>query len=613
VGRCEKSNGYESSGNIHNLPIIRETMIDPIASMAFSMASNKGVYALLLGSGISRTAEVPTGWDITLELVKRLAKIQNADCGSDPANWFKQKYGEEANYSELLDQLAKTPSERSGILREFFEPSPDEIERGAKIPTKAHKAIAGLVSNGYVKVIITTNFDHLIETALKDIGITPIVLSTSDSIDGAPPLIFNECTIIKVNGDYLDTRIRNTYSELANYEEPIDSLLDRIFDDFGLIICGWSAKWDIALRKAIERARNHRFTTYWADIVDLDEPAKRLAELRKAILIPIADADSFFSELFESVLAIEAYRKPHPLSLDISVARLKKYLVDDRYRIELYDLVNSEREQLYYNLYNGNYPVDTSKVKSPTLDDFADRIKSYEEATKTLLALMIQGCYWSEPASKALWTDCIERIVTRSDRSGSIYASLYGLQLYPALILFYGGCIASLANNNYKIFSSLLNECMIRDSSVEEPAIIGLTPYHVLEIGIAQQIPIDDMLKKRTPISNRLYNVLRYQLNVFLADDSKYQRCFDRFEYLIALIHADIRKEKGRNPWGPEGCFSWRYGRSMGYNVFDDIEAEADKDGEKWPLLKEGFFGGSLSRFKLVKSEYDRYISTLGL
>jgi hypothetical protein len=228
-----------------------EGMIDPIISMAYSMASNKGVYSLLLGSGISRTAEVPTGWDITLELVKRLAKIQKDDCGSDPANWFKQKYGKEANYSELLDQLAKTPSERSGVLREFFEPSPDEIERGAKIPTKAHKAIAGLVSKGYVKVIITTNFDRLIETALKDIGIIPIVLSNPDSIDGAPPIIFNKCTIIKVNGDYLDTRIRNTYSELANYEGPVDLLLDRIFDDFGLIICGWSAKWDIALKKAI--------------------------------------------------------------------------------------------------------------------------------------------------------------------------------------------------------------------------------------------------------------------------------------------------------------------------------------------------------------------------
>jgi hypothetical protein len=587
-------------------------MIDPITSMAYSMASNKGVYALLLGSGISRTAEVPTGWDITLELVKRLAKIQKDDCASDPANWFKQKYGKEANYSEILDQLAKTPSERSGVLKEFFEPSHEEIERGAKVPTKAHKAISGLVSKGYIKVIVTTNFDRLMETALEEIGITPIVLSTPDSIDGAPQLIFNNCTIVKVNGDYLDTRIRNTYSELENYEGPVDLLLDRIFDDFGLIICGWSAKWDIALKKALERARNHRYTTYWADIVDLDESAKRLAELRKAVVIPIEDADCFFSELSESVLAIETYRKPHPLSLEISLARLKKYLVDDHYRIERYDLINSEREQLYQNLSAEYYTVDSSKTKPPTLDDFADRIKKYEEDTKTLLALMIHGCYWGKTEDRSLWVDTIERIAaTRSDWSVSRYPSLFNLRLYPALILLYGGCIASLANSNYNMFSSLLNESIIRNSSEEDPAILRLTTYDVLEIETARQIPLDDMKEKLTPISNRLYTILRNPLKVFLADDIKYQRYFDKFEYLMALIHADIRKEKGRDPWGPEGCFRWRYRRTAGYNVFDDIASEAKNEGEDWPLLKDGFFGGSISRFISVKSEYDEYISGL--
>jgi hypothetical protein len=121
------------------------------------------------------------------------------------------------------------------------------------------------------------------------------------------------------------------------------------------------------------------------------------------------------------------------------------------------------------------------------------------------------------------------------------------------------------------------------------------------------------MLKKRTPLSSRLYSILRAPLRDFLADDVRYQRHFDRFEYLMALIHADIRKEQGRNPWGPEGCFSWRYGRSMGYNVFDEIESEASKAEEGWPLLKEGFFGGSISRFRSVKAEYDEYVSKRGL
>lgn len=585
-------------------------MISPITSLAYSVATNKGVYALLLGSGISKSAEIPTGWDITIELIRRIAKMQKEDCGTDPADWYKQKYGRDADYSELLDQLAKTPSDRLGLLKEFFEPAHDDIERNVKTPTKAHKAIAELVSKGYIKVIVTTNFDHLMETALRNISIEPIILSTSGSIEGATPLIHNKCTILKVNGDYLDTRLRNTPSELEFYEDPVNTMLDRIYDDFGLIICGWSAKWDIALRKSLERCRNHRYATYWSDIIGLDEPAKRLAELRKAVVVLGREADDFFSELSESVLAIETYRKPHPLSLEISVARLKKYLVDSRYRIELYDLINSDREQLYNDLCSEYYTVDPSKLKSITIENFADRIKHYEEDTKSLLALMIHGCYWSDERDRSLWISCIERIAaTRSDWNGTRNTYLFSLRLYPALILLYGGGIASLANNNYNIFSSLLNASIIKNSSEENLAVFGLTPYDVLEIDVAKKVPLDDMQGMRTPVSNRMFNILREPLRIYLADEIKYQKYFDRFEYLMALIHADIRKEQGGRPWGPEGCFSWRYRHSSGYNVFDDVDSEVKRDEERWPILKEGFFGGLISRFNSVKSEYDRYIS----
>ena len=38
--------------------------IERLTTLAFSMYSNKGAYALLLGSGISRSAHIPTGWEI---------------------------------------------------------------------------------------------------------------------------------------------------------------------------------------------------------------------------------------------------------------------------------------------------------------------------------------------------------------------------------------------------------------------------------------------------------------------------------------------------------------------------------------------------------------------
>ena len=102
------------------------------------------------------------------------------------------------------------------------------------------------------------------ETALRDKGVVPTLLSSPDQVHGALPLIHTQCCVFKVHGDYLDTRIRNTPTELASYPAEFNKLLDRVFDEFGLVGCGWSADWDSALRNAIERTPSRRFATYWA-------------------------------------------------------------------------------------------------------------------------------------------------------------------------------------------------------------------------------------------------------------------------------------------------------------------------------------------------------------
>ena len=157
-------------------------MIDPINSLAFSVHANRGVYALLLGSGVSRAAKIPTGWEITLDLIDQLADL-SGDSPAAPEAWYREKYDKEPDYSALLEDLAKTPAERQQLLRRYWEPTPEEREQGDKAPTAAHRAIAKLVADGYIKVIITTNFDRLIESALGEEGVQPQVLSTVDQIN----------------------------------------------------------------------------------------------------------------------------------------------------------------------------------------------------------------------------------------------------------------------------------------------------------------------------------------------------------------------------------------------------------------------------------------------
>lgn len=47
--------------------------VSPLAMLATSMQAQPGVYALLLGSGVSTGAGVPTGWGVVTELVRRVA------------------------------------------------------------------------------------------------------------------------------------------------------------------------------------------------------------------------------------------------------------------------------------------------------------------------------------------------------------------------------------------------------------------------------------------------------------------------------------------------------------------------------------------------------------
>ncbi len=584
-------------------------MMNPILSLAFSMHTNKGVYALLLGSGVSRSAGIPTGWEVVLELIRKMAHLQQADCEPDPVAWYEAQYGEAPDYSQLLDTIAKSPSERSQLLRSYFEPTEEEREQGLKLSTVAHRAIAKLVADGYIRVIVTTNFDRLLENALEAVGVVPTVLSTADSIDGAMPLIHTKCTIIKVHGDYLDTRIRNTTAELEQYDERLNRLLDRVFDEFGLIVSGWSAEWDTALRVAIKRCPNRRFTTYWAARRKPQGVAKELLDWKQGVFVEIKDADSFFQELEEKVSALQEFDRPHPLSAKVAVATLKKYLVDKQHRIRLRDFVHEEQEKLYSELSPEHFPLDTRFSH----EEFIRRVQRYESLTEILVALTITGCYWSEEYHEHLWIKCIERIANLHElKNGQGYPELWrNLSLYPALLLLYAGGIASIAARNYGTFAALLTKPVVRDASRNKPLVLALNTCRVMEQSVGQKLPY--MRGCHTPLSEHLYKVVREPLREFLPQDIDYEECFDRFEYLLGLVHADLYLELLGSPYGPVGRFGWKYefGVKNGYAVYknpivEEIELESIDAGDNWLPLTTGLFNGSLERFLYIKKAYDQ-------
>lgn len=542
--------------------------MDPTTEAALALHQAPGIYALLLGSGVSRGAQVPTGWEVTLDLVTRLAVASGEDKPTQPAEWYRERYGTDPDYSDVLEQLADTPEERQTLLRAYFEPTEQERADGIKQPTKAHHAIADLAGRGLVRVILTTNFDLLIEQALEAAGITFDLWFSSDAISGGVPLTHGRTVVVKLHGDYRDTRVRNTLTELENYDSPVDTLLDRVLDEFGLIICGWSGVWDAALRKAILRAPNRRFRTFWTTRGgQLGEAAQEIADHRDARLVPIDDADRFFGQLRDKVDALAEAARPHPESVKLAAAMVKRYLPDLRDRIRLTDAVMDEARRLHGRMGSDRYPAS---VPDMDVEKAVNRAHAYEADVETLLHTLAHLGALADRSDHAELVARSLELTANPEGERNINLVLLNLRLYPALIGFYAAGIGAVSAGNWQVLQTAALTPQWQGLNHREPLLSAIHPYRVFERAheVAQALATGDQASRQTtPVSDRLYDLLREPLLPLVDTDQRYDETFNRFEYLAGLLLTERIQQQDPNVWVPDayvGRLRWRYYRDWG-------------------------------------------------
>lgn len=572
--------------------------IDPLTSLAFTLHSNPGTYAVLIGSGVSTGAGIPTGWSIVLDLVRRLAQLEGEELAEgELQEWYIDKYGSAPEYTALLEALTKTPAERQGILRGYIEPTEEEREEGLKVPTAAHRSIARLAADGFVRVIITTNFDRLMEQALEEAGVDHDVVSTVDAIAGARPLLHTPCLVIKLHGDYRDSRIRNTVGELEAYEEPMNNLLDQVLDNLGLIVCGWSATWDPALQNAILRQPTRRYGHFWAVRGDISESAKELIEHRDAHVVPVESADQFFTDLADRVQALQDIDAPHPLTVGTAVATLKRLMTDPSRRIRLHDLVMDEAERARQSISDEQFPPNDQAFTQDNWKQYvADRVTRYQAATEVLVNLIAVGCTWSDGADQdQLWGRALERIANHS-RVYDGKVVLLALRRYPGLRTMYAGGIAAVHSEHYGALRSITTDQSFRELNDQTPMAASLHPWRTFEQDTGQALHESNQ-RLYTPVSDHLHESLRDPLRQVVPSDEQYTAAFDRFEFLLGMIVADLKEHAGEGvyiPTPPIGSYAWRYKHARGKGPREWVGAELETDN--WPAVEAGMFGGSAER-----------------
>jgi hypothetical protein len=581
-----------------------------LTTLAFSIYSNKGVYALLIGSGVSRKSGIPTGWDVVIKLIRNLAAVNKENCEPNPEHWFIEKYGEDPDYSTILNRLVSTPSERINLLKPYFEPTSNEIEEGLKQPTQAHKSIAKLIKQGYIKVVITTNFDRLLETALQNEGIAPVVIRHTDDIDGAFPLVHCEQTIIKINGDYLDSRFLNTKKELSDYPEKLKKLILQIINEYGLISCGWSGKWDEGLLNTIRQSENFRFGSFWTHVGNCEPELADLALYRKGQNLEIQNADDFFTELLEKIEALERINDNHPLNADIAVARLKKYIVKDEAKILLHDLLCNEQENVYKKFHEINDFHIYPDVR------LLPRLEFYEQSLDILLPLIINGAYWAKPEHEQYFVNILTRLSEPPrNPNGQFYEDTRWFHYYPSLILFYAIGISSIIAEKFSLLHKIfkIKIAQISGGSTQKKYFIEYVNSCTIDHDVINSI---FGTSSSTPLSLVLERKLEPFFNQVIYNQTDFRDTLDIFEYLLSLNHLHLVGNFYGNNWVPYGQYKLRNFHRSREDENYPLKAFFDKEDiekEDWLPIKSGMFSGSCEVYVDIKKRADEFISKINI
>ncbi|MFK0074695.1 SIR2 family protein [Arthrobacter woluwensis] len=427
---------------------------DALTALAFNISSSPGEYAFLLGAGVSMSSGIPSAWKLLMDLVMQRASVVSEDV-SDPEGWFVDRYGKDPSYQGFLEEMAATRFERQALLKQYFDPT---LNGGAE-PTVAHRAIARLVKAGKIRLILTTNFDHLMEEALSAEGISPTVVSTHQQLGESlrAPHTY-ECLIVHLHGDYLSpAAMLNTVNELEDYHPYLYSFLSRVFSDYGLVIAGWSAEYDDALEGAISSDLGGQYALTWIEPrQELNPTAAQLLQLRGNHGRHVkATADDALGFLESAVQAIEATRARHPHSVAVAAAIAKRELDGRPVSIRLHDLLQSELRLLEalpeltvpHEGANGDHPGRAGGAVAAA--------RRLAEAGKVPAAILAVLAYWGRTEETDAWVvDAILRFSLPDDAHWD--PSLANAPLVIGQVLYRAAACAAVAAGRWELAWKLI-------------------------------------------------------------------------------------------------------------------------------------------------------------
>lgn len=268
------------------------TPLDVARLVKYLCRSGNGVkprLTFLLGAGFSASAGIPTAAGI----VKRQLEIHPLLADAPPCPLVTSVY------SHLMGLLPAV--ERMRVVREAIG-SACAADTGQPKINWAHLLLATLVEAGYVKRILTTNFDPLAVDALALMGLPVRAFDLSASAHFVSGML-RTGSIVYLHGQSHGLLLSNTIEELATIRVHVREVLQDALSDSTLVIVGYSGACDPVFEELRDTYRQFPYQAFWVHYDPQGSPPGEAVKAfiaspaREVFLVTGHDADAFMRAL----------------------------------------------------------------------------------------------------------------------------------------------------------------------------------------------------------------------------------------------------------------------------------------------------------------------------
>ncbi len=505
---------------------------DRILPLALSLRNNPGVYTAVVGAGLSAGSDIPHAGRVVDLLIDQVAAHEKQAPPKDPWPWYEATHGKPPTYQGLLAELGPSTGERQGILRPYFERKPDD-EPPIRHPNDGHLGLATLAQRGLVKYFVTTNFDTLLEDALRQVGSNPVTISTEADWRDNPPIDSLSAVVIHLHGDWMrpDT-MRNTVEELTEYPQWLRDLLQRVLEGRGKLIVGWSGKYDPGLREALKSHRTRRYSTFWLDLSQPTEAGRELLVDVAGVVLegPAAEV------LARTVTTLDALNQQASRgvgNLAVDVIRAKRGLADGRRPLEVLDQLGREVDLIAERLDE----MSGNDERASSGDTAATRRRDLLDASRAAAALTMTLAAYAPNTEARRWQRQIAYVGQRAEGGGSTV--LVEQRRLPGLVLLAAAGLAATSEERWPIVATLLTDMEVELlDGTHKPLAVGPDLNQIADGSTS-------FTRDRGPFSH-VFSLL----HAYLADVNReaavlpgivFEEAWERWEYLWHLAGFDAK------------------------------------------------------------------------